>query len=131
MCFDGLPSCSSFACDHGPFRPAKQDTCTAKRRISHEDPTVCAKFGCAQGVDHTVTQNILEKLVDVLNVRRHLAVFDRAESSRPCREHLILHKLLELQTMIVHAVRQMCNTLSHDQADIMHSSNCPFGRALS
>ena len=130
MCFDGLPSCSSFAFDQGPFRPAKQDTCTARRRILHEDPTVCAKLGCAQGVGHTVTQNILEKLVDVLNGRRHLAVFDRAESYWPSREHLTLHQLLEVLTMIFHALRQMCNTLSHDQAD-MHSSNCPFGRAVS
>jgi len=120
--YDGLLSCSSFAYDHGPFRPVEQDTCTARRRIPHNDPTVCAKLGCAQGLDHAVTlvtQNILEELVDVLNVRRHLAVFDRAESSRPSREHLLPHNLLELQTMLLH----------HDQADsFIHRTALSEGR---
>ena len=121
MCHDGLPSCSSFACDHGPFRPAKQDTCTARRRTPHEDPTVRAKLGCAQGLDHSatqVTQNMLEGLVGLLNVGRHLAVFDRAQSSRPIRGHLLLHKLLGMQTMILHALQQVCSILSHDQVFI-------------
>jgi len=130
--YDGLLSCSSFAYDHGPFRPVEQDTCTARRRIPHNDPTVCAKLGCAQGLDHAVTlvtQNILEELVDVLNVRRHLAVFDRAESSRPSREHLLPHNLLELQTMLLQALQQMCSILSHDQADsFIHRTALSEGR---
>ena len=134
MRYDGLPSCPSFACDHGPFWPAKQEPCTARRRFPHEDPTVCAKLGCAQGLDHPmtqVTQNMLKESVDVLNVRRHLAVFDPAESSRPSREHLLLHKLLKMQTMILQALQQVCSILSHDQADSLYSSNRPFGRAVS
>lgn len=129
MCYDGLPSCSSFACDHGPFRPAKQETRTARCRISQVGPTICVNLGCAQGHNHhvtQVTQSILERLVDVLNVKRNFAVFEGAKSSRPSREHLLLHKLLELQTMMFQALQEVCNILSHDQAD-----SCIHRTALS
>ena len=53
-----------------------------------------------------VTQNMLKESVDVLNVRRHLAVFDRAESSRPSSAHLLLRKLLKMQTMILQALNR-------------------------